>query len=146
MEIEMSTKLIHVFISHAWLYSDHYDTLAEWIFENKWCVGQTALDFRDYSVPKNDPIHNANNDKQLREALYDKISRSHVIVIPTGMYANYSKWIQKEIDGSDVYSKPILAVNPWGVQRTSSVVSKSAKKTIGWNKDTVVSGIWELYK
>ncbi len=142
----MSTRQIHVFISHAWSYSSHYDTLANWIFNHSWSVGQASLDFRDYSVPRNDPIHNASNDAQLRQALYNQISRSHVIVIPTGMYANYSKWIQKEIDGSVTHSKPILAVNPWGAQRTSSVVSNNATKTVGWNKNSVVSGIWGLYK
>ncbi len=142
----MSTRQIHVFISHAWSYSNHYDTLADWIFNGNWSAGQASLDFRDYSVPRNDPIHNANNDTQLRNALNDKISRSHVIVIPTGMYANYSKWIQKEIEGADTYSKPILAVNPWGAQRTSNVVSNAADKTVGWNKETVVGAIWDLYR
>ena len=142
----MSTMQIHVFISHAWSYSGHYDTLADWIFNNNWSLGQASLDFRNFSVPKNDPILNANNDTQLRTALYNQISRSHVIVIPTGMYANFSKWIQKEIDGAGVYGKPILAVDPWGAERTSSVVSNAAQKIVGWNKRTVVSGIWELYK
>jgi len=142
----MSTRQIHVFISHAWAHSGHYDTLAEWIFNNNWSVGQASLDFRDFSVPKGDPIHNANNDKQLKDAIFNKISRSHVIVIPTGMYANYSKWIQKEIDGANGYSKSILAVNPWGQQRASSVVASAAHKKVGWNKQTVINGIWELYK
>jgi hypothetical protein len=142
----MSTRQIHVFISHAWSYSVHYDTLADWIFNDNWSFGQASVDFRDYSVPRHDPIHNANNDAQLRAALHDKISRSHVIVIPTGMYANYSKWIQKEIDGAEAYRKPILAVNPWGAQRTSSVVANAATKLVGWNKETVVRGIWDLYK
>jgi hypothetical protein len=39
---------------------------------------------------------------------------SHVIVIPSGMDANYSKWIKQEIKGSKTYNKPILAVNPFG--------------------------------
>ena len=97
-------------------------------------------------MPKNDPIHDANNDKQLKEAIFDKIGRSHVIVIPMGMYASYSKWIQKEIDGAVDYAKPILAVNPWGQERSSSVVGDAAAKKIGWNKETVINSIWELYK
>ncbi|MCP4366958.1 MAG: nuclease [Deltaproteobacteria bacterium] len=141
----MSTKQIHVFISHAWTYSDHYETLSDWIFNGNWRVGQASLDFRDYSVPKNDPIHDADNDKQLREALEDKISRSHIIVIPMGMYANYSKWIQKEINASVNYDKPILAVNPWAQEKASSVVGKAAQKKVGWNKQSVIDGIWELY-
>lgn len=142
----MSTRQIHVFISHAWKHSGHYKTLADWIFNENWSVGQASLDFRNYSVPKDDPIHDADNDMQLKEAILKQIAMSHVIVIPTGMYANYSKWIQKEIDGSSDYSKPILAVNPWGHQRASSVVVNAASKLVGWNKESVVKGIWELYK
>ena len=142
----MSTKQIHVFISHAWAHSEHYDTLADWIFNENWSVGQASLYFMDFSVPKNDPIHNARNDRQLREAIYNQIARSHVVVIPMGMYANYSYWIQKEIEGATAYSKPILAVNPWAQQRSSSVVGDAALKKVGWNKKSVVDGIWQLYK
>jgi len=141
----MSTHQIHVFISHSWAYSDHYDTLSSWIFEKSWSVGQASLDLRDFSVPKDDPIHDAPTKRELREAIYNQIKRSHVIVIPTGMYASYSEWIQKEIDGSIEYEKPILAVNPWGQQRKASVVSGAAAMTVGWNSQSVVNGIWDLY-
>lgn len=142
----MSTRQIHVFISHSWWYSDHYNTLEKWIFQEPWSVGQAALDFRNYSVPKNDPIHNAANDAALRQAIFNQINRSHVIVIPTGMYANHSKWIAKELAGAKQHKKPILAVNPWAQQRTSSVVAEAAQKVIGWNKEPLVGAIWELYK
>lgn len=142
----MSTHQIHVFISHSWAYSEHYDTLAEWIFTNSWRSGQASLDFRDFSVPKDDPIHNAPTVKELKEAIYNKIARSHVIVIPTGMYTNYSKWIQKEIDGAAEHGKPILAVNPRGQQRTAEVVTSNAKKLVGWSSQSVIDGIWELHR
>ena len=142
----MSSYQIHIFISHAWAYSDHYDTLSNWIFKESWSVGQASLNFQDFSVPKNDPIHNANNDAQLKNAIYNKISRSHVIVIPSGMYANYSKWIKKEIEGSKAYSKPILAVNPFSQQRKSGVVLDNADKAVGWNKKSVIDAIWNLYR
>ena len=141
----MGTRQIHIFISHAWDYSGHYGTLADWIFDELWSVGQASLDLRDYSIPRSDPIHNAPNDSALRAAIFDKISRSHVVIIPTGMYVNYSKWIQKEIEGAQAYGKPILAVNPWGQLRKSSVVA-AADMVVGWNKQPVISGIWELYK
>lgn len=141
----MSTHQIHVFISHSWTYSDHYVTLSSWIFEEKWSVGQASLDLRDFSVPKNDPIHNASTKNKLKDAIYNQIRRSHVIVIPMGMYASYSEWIQKEIDGADTYDKPILAVNPWGQERRSSVVRLACSKMVGWNKKSVVNGIWDLY-
>ena len=142
----MSTYQIHVFISHSWSYSGHYDTLEDWIFRQKWRQGQASLVFLDFSVPKNDPIHNASTDRALREAIFNKIARSHVVVIPLGMYANYSKWIRKEIDGAQSYTKPILGVNPWGQERKSSVVAAAAKGTVGWNSKSVVGGIWRLYR
>ena len=128
----MSTHQIHVFISHSWSYSDHYETLASWISNKRWRFGQASLNLRDYSVPKDDPIHNAPTQRKLQEAIFAKIARSHVIVIPTGMYANYSKWIGKEIAGAKSYTKPILAVNPRNQQRTSSTVSAAAGMTVGW--------------
>lgn len=142
----MSTHQIHIFISHAWKYTEDYDTLASWIFNENWSVGQASLDFRNFSVPKNDPIHNAPTNRALRDAIFNQIARSHVIVIPTGMYASYSAWIQKEIDGANGHSKPILAVTPRGQQRSSGVVVDNASEHVGWTKQSVIDGIWKLYK
>ncbi len=141
----MSTHQVHVFISHSWAYSTHYDTLDAWIFQQNWRSGQATIDFRNYSVPKTDPILNAPTDFALRTAIYNQIARSHVVVIPTGMYSHYSKWIGKEIDGAVLYGKPILAVDLRGAQRTSSVVGEAAKKCVKWNSAAVAAGIWDLY-
>lgn len=141
----MSTRQIHVFISHAWAYSDHYDTLEKWIFQEKWSSGQASLDFRDYSIPRHNPIHNVTSTQALRDAIFNQISRSHVVVIPSGMYATHSNWIQKEIDGAKLYGKPILAVNPWGQERKSGVVLNNANIGVGWNKQPLINAIWELY-
>lgn len=141
----MSTRQIHVFISHAWAYSGHYDTLEKWIFQEKWRVGQASLEFQDFSIPRNNPIHNVTSTSALQAAIFNQIARSHVIVIPSGMYASYSKWIQKEIDGAKAYGKPILAVNPWGQQRRSGVVLDNANTGVGWNKQPLIEAIWKLY-
>jgi hypothetical protein len=103
------------------------------------------LDFRDHSIPKNNPIHNVQNTQQLKDAIFNQIARSHVVVIPSGMYTNYSRWIQKEIDGAKAYGKPILAVNPWGQQRKAGVVLNNADDGVGWNKQPVINAIWQLY-
>lgn len=141
----MSTRQIHVFISHAWAHSHHYNTLSSWIFCEPWSVGQASLDFRDYSVPKDNPIHNVQSTQALQDAIYNQISRSHVVIIPSGMYTAYSKWIQKEIDGAKLYNKPILAVNPWGQERKAGVVLNNADDGVGWNKQPLINAIWQLY-
>lgn len=136
---------VRIFISHSWSYSGHYDSLANWIFQENWNVSGVPLIFENFSVPKSDPIHFANSEAQLRGAIYTKITLSDVVVIPTGMYANYSTWIQKEIEGAVSFAKPILAVNPWGQEKKSAVVAQAAKKLVGWNKQSVIDGIWNLY-
>lgn len=142
----MSTYQIHVFVSHSWSYSRHYNTLSHWIFGQNWRFGQASLVLRDFSVPMHDPIHNAPNDQALQRAIYNKIARSHVIVIPMGMYANYSKWMRKEIDGANEYSKRILGVNPRAQQRRASVVANASHETVGWTRNSVISAIWRLYR
>jgi MTH538 TIR-like domain (DUF1863) len=141
----MSTRQIHIFISHAWDYTGHYDTLSNWIFGERWRVGQASLDFHNFSVPKNDPVHNVANTAALTSAILNQIARSHVVVIPTGMYASHSKWIQKEIEGAKNLSKPILAVTPWAQERKASVVISNADVSVGWNKQPLIDAIWKLY-
>ena len=97
-------------------------------------------------MPNDDPIHNAPRVKDLEDAIFRKIARSHVVVMPTGMYATHSKWIAREIRGSQARSKPILAINPWGQKRMSSIVANAANARVGWNKKSVVNGIWRLYR
>lgn len=142
----MSTHQIHVFISHSWTYSGHYDTLCSWVFGEAWRVGQTSLTFRDFSVPKDDPIHGAPSARALREAIYRRIAGCHVVVCPTGMYANHSKWIQRELEGAQAQGKPILGVDPWGQERHSSVVAAAAREVVGWNSKSVVGGVWNSYR
>lgn len=133
-----------VFISHSWSYPGHYEKLAEWIFESPWQVDGTPIEFSDLSVPKDDPIHFAENDRQLRDAIFARIAQTHVVVIPTGMWATHSKWINKEIEGAGQYQRPILAVNPWGQERKSANVIEAASKTVGWTKEGVINGVWSL--
>lgn len=141
----MSVHQVHVFISHSWAYSRHYETLAAWIFGQAWRFGQASIRFHNYSVPHWDPFVDLRADRLLRDAIFRQIRRCHVIVIPTGMYAHYSAWISKELDGAALYGKPILAVDLWGARRTSSVVVRAAHRHVRWNARSVVGGIWELY-
>jgi hypothetical protein len=137
-------QLVPVFISHSWSYSDHYQKLSEWVFGESWTANGEQISFVDRSIPKDNPVHNARNADALRAAIYDRIVLSRVVVIPMGMYATHSKWIQEEIAGSKYYRKPILAVNPWGQERKSSVVLANSTADCGWNKLSVANAIWSL--
>ena len=53
----------NLFISHSCSYGDAYEKLINML------NSKTYFSYKNYSVPKNDPIHNASNEKQLKEAI-----------------------------------------------------------------------------
>ena len=131
----------NIFISHSWSYSDQYDRLMELLKETSY------FPFKDFSVPKDDPIHNASTSKALYEAIKRQMSPASVIVILAGVYSSYSKWIEKEIEIAKtefLSPKKILAIEPWGSEKTSTVVKDNADKIVGWNGQSIANTIKEL--
>lgn len=134
-------KRHHLFISHSWSYSDTYEGLINLLKERRY------FNFIDYSVPRNDPIHGAGTDAELGAAIQRKMAPCGVVVILAGVYATYSKWINKEIalaKGAFSRPKPIIAIRPWASKRTSRVVTDAADRIVGWNTESVVRAIREL--
>ena len=131
----------HLFISHSWNYSDAYDRLVDLLRKRGY------FSFKNYSVPRNDPIHNAGTDAQLREAIRRKMAPCGVVLILAGVYATYSKWIDKEIRLATrgfARSKPIIAIKPRGSVRTSVPVTQAADRIVGWYTESVVDAIRKL--
>lgn len=101
--------------------------------------------YSNYSVPKNDPIHNARSNQALRAAIKRKMSPCQVVLIMAGVYSTYSMWINEElVIAKEDFKKPVLAITPWGAQRVSTVVRDSADLIVKWNTSSIVGGIREL--
>ena len=129
-------KTYNLFISHSWRYSDAYQRLVN-LLDNR-----PYFSYRNYSVPKDDPVHTRGTDRELREAIRRHMSPAHVIVVLAGVYATYSKWISREIQIAQsgfANPKPILAIKPWGAERISTVVEEAADRIVGWNTESIVS-------
>lgn len=131
----------HLFISHSWTYENAYEDLL------KLLKAKNYFDFRNYSVPKDDPIHTNGTTAQLYDAISEKIRNCHVILVMAGVYSTHSKWINIEIEIAKKefdWKKPIIAIEPWGSERTSQHVKENADKIVGWNTNSIVSAIREL--
>lgn len=126
--------MYRIFISHSWAYSSDYDKIESFL-------RQEGIVFYNHSVPKNDPIHTNGTDKQLSDAIEAKVKGCSCIIILAGVYATYSKWINKEIEMAKKYNKPIIAVQPWGAERTSSIVKNAADVIVGWNAKSVANAV-----
>ncbi len=137
----MPVKTYNIFLSHSWSYKDAYERLMELLEKAPYFY------FKDYSVPKDDPIHNAPNSQALYEAIKRQMAPCHVILVMAGVYATYSTWIKKEIKiaKTEFYKpKPIIAIKPWAQTNISQVVAENADEIVGWNTDSIVSAIRRL--
>ncbi|MDE0660106.1 MAG: TIR domain-containing protein [Gammaproteobacteria bacterium] len=134
-------KTHHLFISHSWAYSDAYERLLGML------NGRPYFRFRDYSVRRDDPIHNARTIAGLRAAIRQQMAPCGVVLILGGVYATYSKWIDEEVtlaESGFLQPKPIVAIKPWGNMRMSQPVRDCATRVVGWNTDSVVTAIRDL--
>ncbi len=128
----------NLFISHSWSYSDAYEKLIELLDDKAYFF------YNNHSVPKGDPVHNAQYDYQLYNAIKNRVQNTHVVLILAGVYSTHSKWINKEIKIAQTEfttPKPIIAIQPWGAKHTSDVVKKAADLIVGWNTDSIVNAI-----
>lgn len=125
----------NLFISHSWAYGDAYEKLVDML------DAKPYFSYKNYSIPKDDPIHRASSDWQLRNAIREKIRPTSCVLILAGVYSTYSKWINIEIALAQEMGKRIIAIEPWGSERTSSVVKNAAYKVVKWNTDSIVGAI-----
>lgn len=134
-------KTYNLFISHAWTYSEQYKNLENMLDQKNY------FDYNNYSIPKDDPVHTNGTNKELREKITEKIRNCHVILVLAGVYSTYSKWINIEVEVAKItWRKPIIAIEPWGSERTSQHVKNNADEIVGWNTDSIVDAIRELSK
>lgn len=132
------SKTYRLFISHSWKYGVAYEKMVEFLDEQE-------ISYYDHSVPKDDPVHTNGTDKQLRDAIDAKIKGCSGVIILAGVYASYSKWIDEEIIISGDYQKSIIAVEPWGSEKTSAVVKNAADKVVKWNGKSLADAVKELF-
>ncbi len=129
-------KTYRLFISHSWAYGDAYDKLVSFFDEHP------NFHWIDYSVPKDDPIHSAPDDDALYEAIKNQMQFVNCVVMLAGVYSTYSTWINKEIEiAKDFFSKPLIAVEPWGAEKTSRIVKNNADEIVKWQSSSIVTAI-----
>ena len=125
----------NLFISHSWTYSDAYEKLVNLL------NGVSGFAYRNYSVPKNDPIHNAPYDYQLRAAIRNQMQHASCVLVLAGVYSTYSKWIKIELELAAEMGKKIIAIEPWGAEHTSAIVKGYADEIVKWQGSSIVKAI-----
>jgi hypothetical protein len=133
-------KTYDLFISHAWKYGEDYDRLV------KLLNSSNNFYYRNYSAPEDKPLQNLDSTevetvKQIKESIIRKISPVNCVLVISGMYFNYRRWMKFELDTAVQMGKPIIGIKPYGNVLMASDVSSAAKTTVNWNTDSIVSAI-----
>lgn len=124
-----------IFISHAWAYSEHYQTIVKWLNE------EPNFLWSNCSVPSDDALPDKTS-KGLGEGMTRQISPAQVVLILAGMYAARSDWIEYEISEAQRMGKIIIGVKPWGQERIPVIVQNaSICDPVGWNRASVIQAI-----
>lgn len=126
--------MYRIFISHSWAYSEAYDKVEEFLRNE-------GVSFYNHSVPKDDPVHTNGTDKELYDKIEAKVRGCSCVIILAGVYATYSKWINKEIEIAKKYNKPIIAVEPFASEKTSKVVRDAATVIVSWRASSIANAV-----
>ena len=124
-------KTVRLFISHSWNYDD-YEKMV------KLLEGRGYFEFQESSVPASEALTGTN--REVWEAIYNKIRWAQVVILTAGVHASYSGSIRKEIEFAKSINKPIIAVVPLGCERTS-LLREYADEVVGWRADSIVDAI-----
>lgn len=128
----------HLFISHSWKYSNAYESLITLLNKDHTFI------YKDYSVSRDQPliIHNKKYyEEELKNKIRIQMKTCHVVLILAGVYATYSDSINMEIEIAKELNKPIIAVQPWGAEKTSVIVKNNAKAVAAWNSRSIIDAI-----
>ena len=126
-------KLYSVFISHAWPYDGDYHRLVDLLNVAPY------FSWRNMSVPEHDP--RGETGRRLRAGLANQIRPANIVLIISGMYVNYSRWIQEEMDIAYQMDKPIVGLIPRGALMTPTQVQNVAEEMVGWTTSSIVAAI-----
>lgn len=126
-----------IFISHAWKYGESYNRILEML------DGAANISYINYSAPEDKPLNIDDSARvhEVKEAITNKIRPVECVVVLSGMYTAYSKWMQYEIDEAVRLGKYIVGVRPWGSSIVPKCVADVADEIVGWNTDSIVSAI-----
>ena len=130
------SRIYNLFISHSWAYSDQYDRLVRLLNQ------APTFPYKNYSVPRDSPIHTRGSDAELYAAIKEQIRSASCVLIAAGVYASHSKWIDKEITiAAQEYSKPIIGIKPHENVNVSSKVRAAAAEIVAWRKASIEAAI-----
>lgn len=128
----------HLFISHAWRYSDDYERLVNLLRDASY------FECCDYSISQDKSIAPTGvyiPDVEILQAIERQIQLSSVVVVLLGMYAAYHEWMKMEMAIARAHGKKIIGIRPCSQQRIPQEARDRCNVIVGWNTASITSAI-----
>ncbi|AFC28269.1 hypothetical protein PM3016_1341 [Paenibacillus mucilaginosus 3016] len=87
----------------------------------------------------------AADDRILYEAIRGKIRYADVILILCGVYAEYNRWVNKElILAKNELNKPVIGVQPFPAEKPPFIVKQHADRIVQLHPLDIIKAVMEL--
>lgn len=124
-----------IFISHAWQYDFHYNTIYQWLND------EPNFTWSNCSIPSTNALPDKTS-RGLSLGMTRQINPANIVLIVGGMYSTHSAWIEYEINEAKRLGKVIIGIKPWGQERVPKIVQDaSICPMVGWNRASVIQAI-----
>ena len=121
-----------VYVSHCWLPENGTDRLYG-LLENYRIRHVPEFSFQLLSVSKDDPVQNLPSKKSLIAAVEQKMKESVCLIILTGLFDDYKKWIDIELEAAKKLKKPVILVEAAVWMKASTKEKRAATATVKWD-------------
>lgn len=129
-----------LFVSYGWLPDDGTQRLYG-LLENYRIRHVPDFAYELFSVSKDDPVQHLPSKKALAMAIEEKMRPCSCLLILAGVFDDYKKWIDLELDIARKLKKPVILVEAADPKHTSSKEKRIAKKIVKWDTQALGEAI-----
>ncbi|MCL1886465.1 MAG: TIR domain-containing protein [Betaproteobacteria bacterium] len=121
-----------LFVSYGWLPDDGTQRLYG-LLENYRIRHVPDFAYQLFSVSKDDPVQQLPSKKALAMAIEEKMRPCSCLLILTGVFKEYKRWIDLELDIAKKLKKPVILVEAADPKHTTDKEKRAAKKIVKWD-------------
>lgn len=129
-----------LFVSHGWLPDDGTQRLYG-LLENYRIRHVPDFAYELFSISKDDPIQQLPSKKALAMAIEEKMRPCSCVVVLAGIFEDYKRWIDLELDIARKLKKPVILVEAADPKHTSAREKREARKIVKWDTQALGEAI-----
>ena len=121
-----------LFVSYGWLLDDGTERLCS-LLDTYRIRHVPEFAYQLFSVSKDDAVQHLPSKKALAVAIEEKMQSCSCLVVLTGVFEQYKRWIDLELDIAKKLKKPVILVEAAAAKHTTAKERRAAKKIVKWD-------------